>query len=107
MLAVVNQDNKGYFTINSENIYFEADKFIYNYGRKMPTSFSLHINDIINGVPINVDATMRVKCIHRRHKRLLIAPYWRYHVKATGTISLGSNKETVNSIQIMEFFNMI
>ncbi len=107
LLAVVNQDNQGYFAINPKNIHFNADKFIRNYGRKMPTSFTLQIDDIVNDIPIHVDIKMDVKGIHRRYKRMLISPYWRYHVKANGIISLGSVRETINSTQIMEFFRSI
>lgn len=107
LIAVVNQDNRGYFTINPKNIHFKPDKFIRNYGRKMPTSFTLQIDDVVNDIPIYVDIKMEVKGIHRRFKRMLISPYWRYHVKATGVISLGSCRETVNSTQIMEFFRLI
>ena len=107
LIAIVNQDDQGYFVINPENIYFKPDKFIRNYGRRMPTSFIFKINDVVKGVPIHVDVKMEVKDIHRRYKKLPIAPYWRYHVKATGVISLGSCRETVNSTQIMEFFRLI
>jgi len=37
------------------------------------------------------------------NKVLIIAPYWRYHVKTKGYITLGSKKELVNETQIMEF----
>jgi len=107
LIAVVNQDNQGYFAINPKNIHFKSDKFIRNHNRKMPTSITLKIDDIVNDVPIKVDVKMEVKGIHRRYNRLLIAPYWRYHVKATGEISLGSHKETVNRTQMMEFFRLI
>ncbi len=107
LMAVVNQKNKGYFTINPENINFKPDKFIRNYGRKMPTSFTIQIDDIVNNIPINIDVKMIVKSIHRRYKNLLIAPYWRYHIEAKGFISFGSNREKVNRTQIMEFFRLI
>lgn len=107
LLAVVNQDNQGYFPIDPKNIYFNSNKLVRNYGRKMPTSFTLKIDDIVNNTPIFVDLKMDVKGIHRRFKRMLISPYWRYHVKTTGIISLGSIKETINSTQIMEFFRSI
>ena len=107
LLSVINQKNGEYYTINSANIHFKSDKIIINYGRKMPTLFTLKINDMVNGIPINVDVKMEVKNIHRRFKRLPIAPYWRYHVSATGFISLGSQREEVNSSQIMEFFRLI
>ena len=107
LLAVVNQDKKGFFAINPENIHFKSNTFIRNYGRKMPTSYTIQIDDDVNDIPINVDVNMVVKNIHRRNRKLLIAPYWRYHVEAKGYISLGSHKETVNSTQIMEFFRLI
>jgi len=107
LLAVLNQDNQGFFAINPENIHFKSNKFIRNYGRKMPTSYTIQIDDVVNDIPINVDVNMAVKNIHRRNRKLLIAPYWRYHVEANGYISLGSCRETVNSTQIMEFFRLI
>jgi len=103
-LAVLNQDNQGYFNINPESIYFKLDNYIRNYGRKMPTSYTLKIDDVVNDIPIHVDVNMEVKNIHRRFKKLLIAPYWRYHVEAKGVLSLGSCKESINKTQIMEFF---
>jgi len=107
ILAVLNQDKQGYFNINPENIYFKPDNLIRNYGRKMPIDYTLKINDVVNDIPIHVDVKMEVKNIHRRYKKLLIAPYWRYHVKATGVISVGANIETVKSTQIIEFFRAI
>ena len=107
LLAVVNQDKKGFFAINPENIHFKSNTFIRNYGRKMPTSYTIQIDDVVNDIPINADVNMVVKNIHRRNRKILIAPYWRYHVEAKGYISLGSHKETVNSTQIMEFFRLI
>lgn len=105
--AVVNQYNKGYLILNSEKINFKVDNFIRNHGRKMPTSYSLLINDVVNDIPIYIDVNMDVKNIHRRFEKLLIAPYWRYHVEANGVISIGSVKENVNKTQIMEFFRVI
>jgi hypothetical protein len=101
-LVVINQDNQGYFAVNPENIYFKPDKFIRDHGRKTPTSFTFQIDDVVKDVPIHVNVKMEAHDIHY-NRVLIIAPYWRYHVKATGFISLGSYKETVNSTQIMEF----
>jgi len=106
-LAVLNQDNKGFFNIKPENIYFKPDNYIRNHGRKMPTSYTLKINDVVNDIPIHVDVDMEVKNIHRRFKRLLIAPYWRYLVETKGFLNIGSYKENVNKNQIMELFHLI
>ena len=102
ILAVVSQDNKGYIPTNAENIHFKPDKFIRDHRRKMPTSFTFQIDDVVNGIPIKADVKMETSEVHY-DKVLIIAPYWRYHVKATGYISLGSHKEQVNDMQIMEF----
>jgi len=107
LLAVVNQDNQGYFQINPKNIHFKANNYIQNFGRKMPTRYNIKIDDVVNDIPIIVNVNMIVKDIHRRFKRLPIAPYWRYHIEANGYISLDSHKETVNNTHIMEFFRLI
>ncbi|KYK22846.1 hypothetical protein AYK24_01680 [Thermoplasmatales archaeon SG8-52-4] len=102
ILAVVSQDGKGYIPTNAEKIFFKPEKFIRNNRREMPTSFDLKIDDVVNGIPIKVDVKMETYEIHY-NKVLIIAPYWRYHVKAKGYITVGSNKEQVNETQIMEF----
>ena len=58
--------------------------------------------DVVNGIPIKADVQMDSHEIHY-DKVLILAPYWRYHVKAKGYISVGSNKEPVNDMQIMEY----
>lgn len=102
LIAVVNQDNVGYFNINPKNIRFNPDKFIRTHGRKTPTSFNLQIDDFVEGIPIHMDVKMEAHEIHYS-KVAIIAPYWRYHAKSTGLISVGTYKETVNSTQIIEF----
>ncbi|MDH7517436.1 MAG: hypothetical protein QHH19_03735 [Candidatus Thermoplasmatota archaeon] len=101
LLAIINQDDKGYFPVNPENIHFKSNRFIYNHRRKIPTSFTLKIDDTARGAPINVDIQMDTYNIH--YSRALFFPYWRYHVKSTGFISVGSHKEVVNNTQIMEY----
>ena len=102
ILAVINQDNQGYLPTNAENIYFKPEKFVRNHRKIMPTRFTLKIDDIVNKVPIKVNVKMEPQDVHY-DKVLIIAPYWRYHVKAEGYISLGSIKESVNDMQIMEY----
>lgn len=98
ILAVFNQDNNGYISANTKNIFFEKDKFIKNHRKKMPTSFTIKIDD----KELKADVKMEAKETHF-DKVMVIAPYWRYHVKAEGYISIGSKKEKVNEIQIMEY----
>jgi len=101
LIAVVNQDNKGYFPINPENIYFKADKFIRNNRKKTPTSFTIKIDDVAKGTPVHVDVQMEAYDTY--YSKALFFPYWRYHVKSTGDISIGSYKEPVNRTQMMEY----
>jgi len=102
LLAVVNQDNNGFFPTDVKNIHFEPDKFAYNHRKKMPTSFTFKIDDVVNSIPIKVDVKMEAQEVHYR-KLLRMVSYWRYHVKANGYISMGSHKEAVNRTQIMEY----
>jgi hypothetical protein len=37
---------------------------------------------------------------------LIFFPYWRYHIKTNGFISMDSYEEKVNDIHIMEFFRL-
>ena len=101
LLAVVNQDDNGYFPINPDNIHFKPDKFIYSHRRKIPTSFTLKIDDTSTGIPIDVDIQMDTYNMH--YSKALFFPYWRHHVKSVGYISVGSHKEVVNNTQIMEY----
>ena len=105
ILAVVNQDNQGFYSIDPKNIYFKPDKFIRSHRKKTPSTFILRIDDVIQDVPIHADIKMEATGIH--YDKLVIAPYWRYHVKATGFISIGDKKEKVDSTQIMEFLRFI
>jgi predicted secreted hydrolase len=100
-IAVVNQDNKGYYPINSEKIFFKPNNFIRSHRQKIPTSFTLKINDSSHDTPINIDVQMDAYDTH--YSKALFFPYWRHHVKSTGIISVGSHKETVNRTQIMEY----
>ena len=102
ILAVVSQDNKGYISTDAKNISFKPENFVRDHRKQMPTKFSLKIDDVVNDIPIKVDVKMEAQEVHY-DKVLIIAPYWRYHVKAEGYISLGSIKEPVNDQQIMEF----
>ena len=61
------------------------------------------INDIVNDIPINAEIKMEPKEI--QYNRVLVAPYWRYHAKMTGFISVGSHKETIDNTEIMEFLS--
>jgi hypothetical protein len=47
---------------------------------------------------------MEIESTH--FKSIMIFPYWRYHIKTEGYISINSQKEKVNDTHIMEFFRL-
>ena len=104
IFAILNKDNQGYFLINPENISLKKDNFIRSHGRKIPSSFHLKINDIVNDIPISVDVIMEVKNMH--FKSRIFFPYWRFHIKTNGYISMDFYEEEVNDTHIMEFFRL-
>ncbi len=103
LLAVVNKDNTGFYNINPENISFKPDKYIEDHNKKTPTSFTLKIDDTVNKIPIKVDIEMKVENLH--YSSVLRSPYWRYHVKTKGFISVDGEKEEIDNTQIMEFLS--
>jgi len=104
LFAILNKDLQGFYSVNPENISLKFDKFIRDHGRKIPTILNLKINDIVKNIPISVDVSMEIKNIH--FKSLLLVPYWRYHIKTNGYISMDSHEEQVNETHIMEFFRL-
>jgi len=100
-LAVIYLEDKGFFNINPKNINFIADKFIRDHRKKIPTNFIINFDDVVEDISVHVDAKMEAEEIH--YSRQLVASYWRYHAKTTGSISLGSKKETIDSTQIIEY----
>lgn len=101
ILSVVNQDGKGFFNINPATIFFKPEKFIKNHRGKTPTKFTFRIKDNIDNNKIETDVIMDTEELH--FDKVLMTPYWRYHVKAKGSISIGDKTEPVKDIQIMEY----
>lgn len=110
MIVVINpektiRDPKQYFfTIPLSDISFSANKCQMNHFRLIPTHFSLDISPTTSSGqvdPIDIHLTMTADEI--QHSRIFIAHYWRYHVKTSGTIQIGSQKETLkDQMQIIE-----
>jgi predicted secreted hydrolase len=100
-LAIICKDQGSYFNINPEKINFETSEYIKDHRRKMPTKFKIIINDKIQNNEIKADIEMKVKNIH--FNSVLSAPYWRYHIKNKGYISINQKKEIIDNIEIMEY----
>ena len=100
LYIVVNRDDDGFYHINPKQVSLTFDTFIRSHLHKIPTRIYLKIDDVVKTTPIHVDVTMEVYGLH--YSNVIIAPYWRYHVRSTGTISIGAQKEQVNASQIIE-----
>ena len=97
---------RDFLTINPANISFTEEKFILNHRRWTPIEFILRIKDTISGDQIPVDINVVMKGISSKHSKIFTAHYWRYHMQISGTISIGSHKETMKDApQIVEFLS--
>jgi len=103
VLTIVVDGEKRFFNINPKKIHFEPGNHIRNNRKKIPTSFKLKIDDSVENTPIKIDIDMDGNNFH--YNRALIAPYWRYHTKLNGSISVGKTKEKVDNTEIIEFLS--
>ena len=87
--------NKSYTFLH--NISIKNSKFIVNHGKIIPTEFIAKGND--KGIYINIDC----KTIDFHFIRLPFLRYWRYHVRATGTIKINGNEYGINDMEIVEY----
>ena len=102
LLAVINDDDQNtWYNINPKNIHISTDEYE-KVGRfKTPSHFFLEIHEEKEGVPLDVEVDMKSYGTH--YNSVIVAPYFRYHITAKGSISIDSKKEQVNPQQIMEF----
>ncbi|UCD13850.1 MAG: hypothetical protein JSW60_00080 [Thermoplasmatales archaeon] len=112
LIAIVNQDEnniqdkKEFYSIPPTNILFALEKFEKNHRQLIPTEFDLQIIDTISDNNIPINAHIHMITLYTQHTRIFTAHYWRYLVKATGKISLGSTTETLDDkTQIMEYLS--
>ena len=97
-IVVVNEENDGYMNIESDKIRFTAEDFRWTNGRFTPHLFTLNA-DTSN---ISLDVQMEVLAVH--HVRLMgVIHYWRFHVRCTGSITVDSQVEPIDKLQIAEF----
>ena len=112
LLAIVNQEKTApsgegdFFPIHPDNITLVVNNFISDHRQWIPTEFILRVTETSseNHVPVDIHLAMSVEEV--RHSKIFTAHYWRYHVKATGTISVGSTTETLkDAMQIIELLS--
>ncbi|HEC82067.1 MAG TPA: hypothetical protein ENI42_06570 [Thermoplasmatales archaeon] len=100
-LAVVNLEKNGFIPVNPDCVSFESEGFVYMHHRKTPTRFRLKVDDKTGDVPVEMDIVMDVQTVHYDSVAVFL-PYFRYHVETKGFIMVGSDKEKLDGVQIME-----
>ena len=96
MIAILNQGKMNYLKIGSNGINFTVEESMYDRGELIPKIFSLKINNDRLQVNVTME-TLAVHCI-----RYPTIKYWRYHLRVSGTITLGSFTEKIDSVEISE-----
>ena len=110
LLAVISpthgalEDGKGFISIQQDAITLTPKQYMYSHHRCIPTHLELSINENKSIQDKPVQASLLMELIDVQHSRIFTAHYWRYHMKTSGTITVGSKTETfVDSSQIIEF----
>lgn len=99
-IAVLNKGSLNYININSEYFYFNITKYKYYERKLIPIGFTLQAN--YNSLHIDI----KMEAVNIHHVRIAILNYWRYHVRVTGTVSIGVDSEKIDNIQIMELMRL-
>ncbi|MCK5112461.1 MAG: hypothetical protein KAQ84_02850 [Thermoplasmatales archaeon] len=97
-LLVINKKNDDYMNIESEDIQFIVKDIHIEKGMLVPYSFVLKVQK--EDFSLNVD----MEVVDTHHERWVgIINYWRYHIKCTGSITIDSQTEIIDDIQIAEY----
>jgi len=96
LLAILSK-NQEYYNIPQKSISFEVLHEVKYHRKIIPTNFSLNINDDLVKLKINI------KPINYHYIGVLIAHYWRYHVKYKGEIEIDSIKRKIDTVEITEY----
>jgi len=97
LLLVINKGKEYYINIEPDNIHFIPGNFYIKNGRLIPHSF------VIKADTQNVSLLAVLTTIGTDHGTSgVIRHYCRYHVKSQGSITVDSQMETINGIQIAE-----
>ena len=112
LLAIINQDKKHvennteFYNVPPSGISFIPKEFTQNHNKTIPTEFELKLSDHESHNKTSIQAKISMKTYDIHHTRIFTIHYWRYHVKTSGTITLGSTTEILNNKpQIIEFLS--
>ena len=96
LLAILSK-NQEYFNIPQKSISFEVLNEVKDHRKKIPTNFSLNINDDFIKLKLNIEP------IYYHYIGVLIAHYWRYHVRYKGEIEIDFMKRKIDTVEITEY----
>lgn len=95
-IAVLNQKEKDPLLIPSDKVHLLVTKYTVDHGRVIPIKFLLQVSSDQVRVNLSIE-TLNVHFI-----KLPFLNYWRYHLHVTGTITVGSVAENIDTIRISE-----
>lgn len=97
-LLVINKKNDEYMNIEPEYIQFIVKDIHIEKGMLVPYSFVLKVQK--EDVSLHVD----MEVIDTHHERWVgIINYWRYHIRCTGSITVNSQTESIDEVQLAEY----
>jgi len=97
-LLVINKKNDDYMNIEPEYIQFIVKDIHIEKGMLVPYSYVLKVQK--EDISLHVD----MEVVDTHHERWVgIINYWRYHIKCTGSITIDSQTEIIDDIQIAEY----
>ena len=97
-LLVINEKNGDYQSIKSEHIKINAGDYRFTKWLLVPHSFDIIIQTD------NVLVNIHMEALNTHYNSIIyIINYWRYHMKCTGYITVGSKTEIIDDIAITEF----
>ncbi len=103
-LSVINTLHEGYTFIHPDHVTFTAEDLIYTYGRFIPTTFNLNIQQ--DNIDVNV--TFTAISVQRTPPDFLTLHYYRYFMNLNGYIKVGEQTDYLNNkVHIVEFIRFI
>jgi len=100
-ITVLNQKDRDPSLIPSDDVHFLVTEYMVDHGRLIPKNFLLRVS----ADQVQVDLTMVTCNVH--YVKLPFLNYWRYHLRITGTITVGSVTERIDSIRISELLRFL
>ncbi len=99
--AIVNTGDGRFFDVHADKMSFTEEGSMVYEKKQTPKLFRIAIDDELDGVPIKAKLCCEVVGVHL--DKVLGSPYWRYHVKTSGFLSVDGKTEPIDGLEIMEF----